>query len=262
MGALTGRIALVTGGGSVADAISIGRAIAVRFAREGAFVGVVDVDVDRARNTVSGVEAEGGVAEAIVADVTVEEQCERAVAAIVGRWGRLDVLVNGVGIVPKVNRIEGMDVDEWDHVMAVNVRSAALMAKAAIPHMTGGGAVVSISSISGLRASGAGAYGPSKAALIALARELAVSFGPRGIRSNSIAPGHMYTPLVAGTLSPEARERRRRIAPLQIEGDAWDVAAAALFLASDESRFVNGVCLPVDGGVTATSALSASAFVS
>lgn len=261
MARLAGKVAIVTGAGAPPEGMNVGGAIAIRFGQEGARVGVLDVDAERARRTVDRIGAEGGEALSVLADVTDADACDRAVAAVAGRFGRVDVLVNSVGRIPRGDGIDRLDPVEWDAVMALNLRAAAQMAKAVIPRMVGGGSIVSIGSVLGTRAGGTTAYGPSKAALEALDREIAVRFGPQGIRANTIAPGFLYTPFVSDGMTPEVRDRRRRIAPLQVEGDAWDVAGAAVYLASDDARFVTGACLVVDGGVTAASALAAAAYL-
>src|SRR5438128_5457255 len=216
---LAEKVAIVTGGGSAGDGISIGRAIAVLFAREGAVVWVVDRDADRAEHTRAAIEAEGGQAFAATGDVTDSADCERLVADAVERHGRLDVLVNNVGIVAPSVPFHEVDEAVWDRVIESNLKSAMLMSKHAIPRLAdgGGGAIVNISSIGALRSSGGFAYGPSKAAMLALTRDLAISYGRQGIRANAIAPGHVYTPIVAVSLSPEKREQRRTVAPLGIE---------------------------------------------
>jgi NAD(P)-dependent dehydrogenase (short-subunit alcohol dehydrogenase family) len=260
LGRLAGKVALVTGAGSSGDGVGIGHAIALLLAREGAAVVVVDQDRERGARTVAQIESEGAVAECVVADVSTSADCARAAAQAGARTGQIDVLVNNVGTTGAAS-MDDVDEAEWDRVMAVNVKSAALMTKASATWLErGGGAVVNIASIGGLIASGGGAYGPSKAALIMLTRDLAVGYGRRGIRVNAIAPGHLHTPFV-GELTARRREERRLIAPLGIEGDAFDVARAAIFLASDEARFITGVCLPVDGGVSVTSPLRAHRFL-
>jgi NAD(P)-dependent dehydrogenase (short-subunit alcohol dehydrogenase family) len=262
-GRLTDKVAIVTGAGSVDDGVSIGRAIAVLFAREGARVWLVDREEERAEHTRAAIEAEGGTARTAVGDVTRSEDCARFVADAVAEHGRLDLLVNNVGIVPPSAQLHESDEAVWDRVIESNLKSAMLMSKHAIPRLAeaGGGAIVNISSIGGMRSSGGYAYGPSKAAMLALTRDVAVSYGPQGIRANAIAPGHIYTPIVAGTMSPENRERRRKVAPLGIEGEAWDIGWAAVYLASDEARFVSGICLPVDAGVTATMPLTGAGLI-
>jgi len=150
-----------------------------------------------------------------------------------------------------------VDEAEWDHLMKVNVTSMMLTSKHAIPAMVknGSGAIVNISSISALRPRGLTPYSVSKGAVIALTRAMAIDHAPQGIRVNCIAPGPVYTPMVySGGMSADLRERRRRASPLNVEGTGWDIGYAALFLCSDEARYITGVVLPVDGGVTITSA--------
>jgi NAD(P)-dependent dehydrogenase (short-subunit alcohol dehydrogenase family) len=259
-GRLAAKVALVTGAGSSPDGVGIGHAISLLLARAGAAVVVVDRDRERGARTVAQIESEGAVAESVVADVTISADCARAVAQAAARTGQIDLLVNNVGTT-SAGSAGDVDEHEWDRVMAVNVKSAALMTNAAAPWLERAhGAVVNIASIGGLVASGGGAYGASKAALIMLTRDLAVAYGRRGIRVNAIAPGHLQTPFV-GELTARRREERRLIAPLGIEGDAFDVARAAVFLGGDEARFITGVCLPVDGGVSITSPLRAHQYL-
>ena len=249
---LRGRTAIVTGAGTQGPGYGTGRAIACVFAREGARVCLVDLDAGRAEETRRLIADDGGEAFVCAADVTVGTDCQRVVAATLERYGSLDVLVNNVGIASGAVRIEQVEEAAWQRMFDVNLKSAMLMSRAAIGALVacGSGAIVNIASIAGVRAHGALAYGPSKAAMIAFTRELAVVHGRDGIRANVIAPGHIFTPLVEGLLPASLRERRRLIGPLGVEGDAWDVASAALFLASAEARFITGVCLAVDGGVT------------
>jgi len=253
---LAGKVAIVTGAGSRGEGIGNGRAAAVLFAREGAKVLLVDQGRAAADETLRMIRDEGGEAAVFTADVTRGEECRAMVEEAVRRWGRLDILDNNVGI---GGRATVVDVDEkdWDHLMRVNVTSMMLTSKHAVPAMAqgGGGAIVNISSISALRPRGLTPYSVSKGAVIALTRAMAVDHAPEGIRVNCIAPGPVYTPMVyAAGMSAELRERRRRASPLGIEGSGWDIGAAALFLASDEARYITGVVLPVDGGVTLTSA--------
>lgn len=260
---LHGRVAIVSGAGSQGEGFGIGRAIAYLFAREGARVCLVDLDAQRAEETRRLIAADHGESFVCAADVTRNEECERIVAATLERYGALNVLVNNVGLASGAVGLEQLDERAWQRMFDVNLKSALLMSKAALgPFIAAaGGSIINIASIAGIRAHGALGYGPSKAAMIALTRELAVLHGRDGIRANAIAPGHLYTPLAANLLPAEARERRRRIAPLGIEGDAWDVATAALFLASAESRFITGACLAVDGGVTEIGPMKAAEFL-
>jgi NAD(P)-dependent dehydrogenase (short-subunit alcohol dehydrogenase family) len=247
---LAGKVAIVTGAGSRAEGIGNGRATAVVFAREGARVLCVDQSKDAAEATRAMIAGEGGEAAVFAADVTRSGDCRGMVEEAVRRWGRLDILDNNVGIGGRATVVE-VEEGDWDHMMRVNVTSMMLASKHAIPAMAkgGGGAIVNISSISALRPRGLTPYTVSKGAVIALTRAMAVDHAAQGIRVNCIAPGPVYTPMVyAAGMSPELRDQRRRASPLGIEGTGWDIAHAALFLASDEARYVTGVVLPVDGG--------------
>ena len=250
-GRLAGKIAVVTGAGSRGAGIGTGKAISILFARAGARVCLVDLSSERAAETLAVIEEEGGEAFVIQADASQERDCERVIADAVKRYGRVDLLVNNVGITDGGGPIHNLDIEAWDNLLAVNLKSVVLMSKYAIRQMieSGGGAIVNIASVAGLLAHGAPAYGAAKAGMIMLTRDTAFMYGRHQIRANVIAPGHIYTPLVAG-MSDATREWRTRVAPLGIEGTAWDVAWAALFLASDEARFITGHCLPVDAGVT------------
>jgi len=262
-GRLAGKVAIVTGAGAEGGEIGIGRAIAYLFGREGASVLCSDLIADRAEATAARILADGGEAAAEAGDVSDPETCIRLVARAVERFGRLDILVNNVGISGHMT-LETITVEQWNRVLATNLTSAMLMSKAAVPEMAhnGGGSIINISSLAGMRAMGALAYGPSKAAMAQLSREIGVLHGRQGIRANTVAPGHVMTPHAMSKIPPEMREARRKVGPLGIEGDAWDVAQAVLFLASDEARFVNGVELAVDGGVEAIGPLVGHALVS
>jgi NAD(P)-dependent dehydrogenase (short-subunit alcohol dehydrogenase family) len=225
------------------------------FAREGAKVLAVDQNRGAADATVGTIKSEGGEAAALAADVTRADDCRAMVDEAVRRWGRLDILDNNVGIEGRGTLVE-TDEAQWEKVMRVNVLGMMLTSKHAIPAMirTGGGAIVNISSISALRPRGLTPYSVSKGAVIALTRAMAIDHAAQGIRVNCIAPGPVYTPMVyAAGMSEDQRERRRRASPLGIEGTGWDIGHAALFLVSDEARYITGVVLPVDGGVTIAS---------
>lgn len=253
-GRLEHKVAIVTGGGSRGPGVGNGRAAAVLFAREGAQVVVVDRDDRAAEATVGLIGAEGGTAMAVVADVTEAAGCAAVVEAAVDRFGTVDVLHNNVGAEGAGTLLE-TDEDDWDAVWSVNTKSMMLMAKAVLPVMIDrhAGSIVNVSSISAVRPRGLTPYTVSKGAVIALTRALAVDHGPQGVRVNCVAPGPVYTPMVAAGMDEAARERRRRASLLGIEGTAWDVGYAALFLASDEARYVTGVVLMVDGGVSVAS---------
>jgi NAD(P)-dependent dehydrogenase (short-subunit alcohol dehydrogenase family) len=237
---LAGKVALVTGAGSSGPGIGNGKATATLFAREGAKVACVDHVLERAAETVAAIEAEGGTAFALAADVTRREECERMVADAVQRYGGLDILHNNVGVGSRMSLWEITEA-EWDRVMDVNLKSMVLTSQAALPH---------------LEASGRGAmqftYQASKAGVIGLTISMAGDLGGRGIRVNCIAPGQVWTPMTAAHMSPERRAERERSSMLGVEGNSWDIAWAAVYLASDEARWVTAQVLVIDAGVTLT----------
>lgn len=262
---LAGKVAIVTGAGSQGDdahGVGTGKAIAILFAAEGAKVCLVDRDPERAESTRAAIEELGGEAFVAAGDVTIAADCARFAVDTEMRFGAPTILINNVGIAAG-GGLDDFDEAAWQNLMNVNLKSAILMSRAVLGMMTasGGGSIVNIASIAGIRRYGSLGYGPSKAAMTALAGEIAAKHGHQGIRCNTVAPGHIMTPLAYGFLDEGAREARRKAGPLGIEGDAWDVAAAVLFLASDEARFVNGVCLPVDGGVIEMGSLFAHAMI-
>jgi len=252
LGRLKGKVAIVTGAGTKGDGIGTGRAIAVIFAGEGAKVCLVDCDREAVEGTLRLIEQAGGEAFVSVGDVTSEADCQRFIAETVDRYGGLDILVNNVGITGRGGSTGTVDMEDWNRVIDTNLTSMVRMTMAALPHMqeSGDTAIVNISSIAGMLAYGTPAYGAAKAGMIQLTRDFAFFHGRSGVRVNAIAPGHIYTPLIEGRLSAETRDARRKAGPLAVEGDAWDIAHAALFLASEEARFITGTCLTVDGGVT------------
>jgi NAD(P)-dependent dehydrogenase (short-subunit alcohol dehydrogenase family) len=252
-GRLAGKVAIVTGAGSRGEGIGNGKAAAILFAREGAHVVCADVVADRAQETVATIVSEGGTASVFECDVSHIAGCRELAAAAVERYGRIDVLQNNVGI-PSDQSLEQITEDAWDRVMGVNVRSMVLAAQAVVPHMRDGGSIINISSIAGLRAYPARstAYTTSKAAVVGLTLALAGQLGGRHIRVNCIAPGQVFTPLVAERLNEEGRQRRATSGLIKEEGSAWDIGWAAVYLASDESRWVTGQVLTVDAGITIT----------
>ena len=206
---LEGKVAIVTGAGSSGPGVGNGRATATLFAREGAKVLLVDITEERAAETMEMIQAEGGVASTVQADVTRADDCERMVKTCIERYGRLDILDNNVGISRRGTVVE-VSEEDWDHIMAVNVKTIVMASKFAIPRMmeTGGGSIINISSIAGLRAHSSTPYTASKAAVIGLTISMAADHGPDGIRTNCIAPGLVYTPMVAPRMDDDLRQIR------------------------------------------------------
>jgi NAD(P)-dependent dehydrogenase (short-subunit alcohol dehydrogenase family) len=260
---LKGKIALVVGAGSIGPGWGNGKATAVAFAREGAKVFCADTNLDAAKETTALINREGGEARAHKADVTKAAEVAAMVAACREAYGRIDILDNNVGIA-EVGGVVEVSEPEWDRVMAVNLKSAFLAMKHVIPLMLekGGGSIINISSIAAIRYTGVpySTYYASKAALSHLTRTTAVEYAAKKIRVNAILPGLMQTPMVekaaglaksyaGGDIEEMWRVRAKQV-PMGFGGDAWDVAWAAVYLASDEARYVTGIELVVDGGVT------------
>ncbi|ERF84143.1 glucose 1-dehydrogenase [Bradyrhizobium viridifuturi] len=266
MDRLKGKVAMVVGAGSIGPGWGNGKATAVTFAREGASVFCVDRNGAAAEETVKIITEEGGKAAAFTADVSRASEVEAMVAACLKAYGRIDVLDNNVGIAEVGSVVEVAEA-EWDRVFAVNLKSAYLSMKHVIPVMIkqGGGSIINISSIASIRHVGISyvSYNASKAAMNQMTRSTAVEFASRHVRVNAILPGLMKTPMVAhsaglaqsyakGDVEAMWRARDAQV-PMGHMGDAWDVANAALFLASDESKYVTGIELVVDGGITSKS---------
>ena len=265
LGRLEGKVALVTGAGQTPGAhIGNGRATALLFAREGARVGVLDREPSVAEETARQIESEGGTAAVLVADVSVEQDCQDAVSGCMQQLGGLDIVHHNVGIALGDGWAEGIELERWERIMRVNAGGALMMAKAALPVLRerGGGVITNVSSIAALVAGTSpmsnppAAYKMSKAAMDALTVSLAQAYAKHAIRVNAILPGLIDTPMgvdavaqALGISREEYADRRNRSVPLKGGmGSAWDVAHAALFLASDEARFITGVLLAVDGG--------------
>jgi NAD(P)-dependent dehydrogenase (short-subunit alcohol dehydrogenase family) len=212
----------------------------------------VDAEVERAQQTVAEIQKEAGTAQAFAADVTRAADCKAMVAQALALWGGLDILHNNVGVESRLDLMETTE-QEWDRVMAIDLKSMLLATQAAVPAMEqrGVGAVICVSSIAALVGHGRTAYAAAKAGVIGFVTSVAVQLGPKGIRVNGIAPGQVWTPMVE-RLGAEARERRRRAAPLGTEGSGWDVGWGAVYLASEEARWVTGHILVIDAGLTAT----------
>jgi NAD(P)-dependent dehydrogenase (short-subunit alcohol dehydrogenase family) len=250
---LAGKVAVVTGAGSSGPGIGNGKAAAILFAREGASVLCVDIVEERVQETVNIIESEGGTASVWVADVSRQADCRAMTAAAVERYGRLDILQNNVGI-PARQKLEDVTEDEWDHLFQTNLRSMVMAAQAAVPYMerAGGGSIINLSSIAAVRAYPATstAYTASTAGAIGLTVALAGQLGDRRIRVNAIAAGQVYTPLTAARMTPEDRKARATMAIIKEEGTAWDIGWTSVFLASDESRWITGQTIHVDGGIS------------
>jgi NAD(P)-dependent dehydrogenase (short-subunit alcohol dehydrogenase family) len=261
-GRLADKIAIVVGAGQTpGDTIGNGRAAALLFAREGARVIAVDRNVASADETVAMIEAEGGTAVAVEADATREPDCRALIERTVALHGRIDVLHNNVGIGGGDAGPAHVDEAVWDRILAVNLKSVIFPCKHVLPVMRRqrAGAIVNVSSIAAVCATPIVAYKASKAAVNAYTQSLAIGNAKHGIRANVVMPGLMNTPMAVEGISqalgvPKEELMRARDAQVPLGGKmgtAWDVAYAALFLASDEARFITGVALAVDGGQSA-----------
>src|SRR6266436_2717445 len=259
---LEGKVAIISGAGSVGPGWGNGRATAVRFAEEGANIFAVDRDAERLRETVDGVKKAGGSIATHLCDVTKGSDVAAMVEACLKSYGRIDVLVNNVGGSAAGGPVE-MSEEVWDAQVDFNLKSVVLACKYVLPVMErqGGGAIVNIASTSGIRFTGNAqvGYAATKAGVIQLSRVVAVQYAPKGIRVNTVVPGQLHTPMVEARLARQRaggdveallRQRQARI-PLGFMGDGMDTANAALFLASDEARFITGTEIVVDGGMTA-----------
>lgn len=263
VGRLDGKAALVVGAGTADGGWGNGKACAYQFALEGARVVCVDLHGDLAEETAALIRNEGGEAIGISGNATESSDMKNAVDAAIARFGRLDILVNNVGIVVPGGVIE-LDEEDWDRAFSVNLKSAFLTMKHALPEMIkrGGGSVVNISSISAIRylRKNYVAYYSSKAAMSHMTRVTAGEYADRQIRVNAILPGHMDTPMAKASarnnwgVSDEEMDalwqKRAASNPMGWLGDAFDIAKAAVFLASDEARFITGQNLVIDGGFT------------
>jgi NAD(P)-dependent dehydrogenase (short-subunit alcohol dehydrogenase family) len=259
---LEGKVAIVVGAGQTpGDTIGNGRATAILFAREGARVVLVDRDLDSAAETRELIEKEGGTCFPCRADVTSEPDCLAFVYAAVEKYGRIDILHNNVGIAVAEDEMSKLTGEAWDRVMTVNLRGLLFSCKSVLPVMRQqrGGSIINISSIAAICSISFVAYKVSKAGVNALTHQIALDNAKYNIRANAIMPGLMNTPMAIegiskfrGIAKEELIRQRDASVPLGAKmGTAWDVAFAALFLASDEARFITGVMLPVDGGQSA-----------
>jgi len=257
---LKDKVAIITGAGTSGEGVGNGKAAALLFAREGASIAAVDIDLKAAEKTAREIESEGGKAIAIAGDVSRSSDIRKIVDTTIERFGHIDVVHNNVGIEITGDPITTTEED-WDRVHAVNLKSVFLMCKYAIPHMErrGGGAIVNVSSVASIRWSPVPyfSYHTSKAALNHMTRVIARQYAPKNIRCNVILLGMMDTPHIrtyyrdkpAAEVEQIMRQRDRHC-PMGRQGSAWDGAHAALFLASDEARYITGAELIVDGGLT------------
>ncbi|KAK5102926.1 hypothetical protein LTS08_003728 [Lithohypha guttulata] len=258
---LVGKIAIVTGAGALEDGIGNGRAAAILMAEDGCAVVCADLDLKSAQRTVEMIEAEGkGRAIAIQVDVTQLADCERLVQKTIETYGRLDILFNCVGIGGAAGTAVEVDMKEWAKGLEINVTSMVNVAKYCIPEMrkneaTRGyrGSIINMASVAGMRGGTPHLlYPTSKGAIVNMTRAMAANHGPDKIRVNCVCPGMVYSPMMYSQgMSPEARESRKNRSLLKTEGSPWDCGAAVRFLASEDSRWLTGVILPVDAGATA-----------
>ena len=246
---LEGKVALISGGARGQGAVE-----AKLFASEGASVVIGDILDDAGRQVEAEIAESGGSATYVHLDVTSESQWNDAVSAAVERYGKLDILVNNAGILIRAG-VEDTTEEDWDRIMGINGKGVFLGTKAAIPAMreAGGGSIINISSIAGMQGSpGASAYSATKGAVRILTKSTAVQYAKEGIRCNSVHPGLIYTDMTRDTLdTPEGEREWRARVPMGYIGVAEDVAKGVLFLASDESSYMTGSELVIDGGITA-----------
>jgi len=253
---LESKVALITGGGS-----GIGRACAEMFAREGARVAVSDISLERAQATTQFVTSHGGDAIAISGDVSVGDDAQNMVSATVEKFGKLDVLVNSAGVSARNAMPKGSSPEEvWDKVIDVNLKGTYMVSWHAMPEMakSGGGSIINLSSIMGLvgypvgMGGGFNPYNPSKGGVLQFTRNLSIDSASKNVRVNCICPGYVETDLTSAlTKDAEALSRLETLHPIGRLGQPEEIAYAALYLASDESGFVTGSPLVVDGGYTA-----------
>ena len=255
---LEGKVAIVSGAGTFGGSgVGNGAAAAILFARNGAKVVLVDAVSEWAETTAQIITEEGGEATTATADVTNPDDCRDAIALAVERYGAVHILHNNVGGGGGGGSVVEATDEDWYRSASVNLMSMVNMCRYAVPHMqnAGGGSIINVSSVTALRPKpgrSSAQYTVNKSAVVGLTRALALDHAPDNIRANCIMPGLMWTPRLESG-SSASREMRQSSTPLPIEGQSWDIGNAALFLASDDARFITGVTLPVDGGFLLTS---------
>jgi len=252
-GRLAGKVAIITGAASTGPGVGIGKATAILFAREGAKVLLVNRTQSRVEALGDEITEGGGDCATFVADVTREEDVEAIVNKAIQTWGRLDILFNNAGI-GAPGTVVNVKEEVWDSAMNTNLRATMLTSKYCIPSMieSGGGVIINVSTLGAVQGfrrddTGFAAYAASKAGLIGLTLSTAADYAACGVRANCLIVGMVNTPALE-KFGAEAREKRRLAVPLRSEGTAWDVAWSAVYLASDEARWITGISLPVDGG--------------
>jgi NAD(P)-dependent dehydrogenase (short-subunit alcohol dehydrogenase family) len=253
---LSGTTAVVAGAGSIGEGIGIGRATAILLADAGAKVGLLDINREAAESTRALIERRGGTAHVVVADLASDDSVRFAIQEIDELYGPISTLVNNVGVVGPGGTAETVDLDAWDTGMSVNVKSMVITTRHVIASMrrAGGGSIINISSIAGMGGGYPSLFYPtSKGTIINLTKAMATHHGSDGIRVNTVAPGQVLTPRIeVRGLTPEMRAARNEVSVLASEGTGWDPAYATLFLASKAARWITGIVMPVDGGVTGT----------
>ena len=256
---LENKVAIIVGAGQQpGESVGNGRATAERFAQEGATLLLVDIQPEWLQDTLRAVNQYGDTASGLVADITTEEACQNIIKVCVERYGRVDILHNKVGMSKGDTKTSDIDVDTWDKLMGLNLRGMMMTCKHVIPQMISqkSGCIINVSSTASLAARPTVTYKTSKAGVNALTQHIASENAKFGIRANAVLPGLIDTPMAINRRAQERgvpaetiRAERNALVPMGFMGSAWDVANAALFLASDEARYISGVLLPVDGGL-------------
>lgn len=258
-GRLQGKVAIIVGAGQQpGDTVGNGRAVAERYAEEGATLLLVDINEEWAQDTLKAVQQYGRPASVLAADITREEDCKRIADTCVQRYGRIDVLHNNVGRSGGDRKTVDLDVAVWEALMNMNLKGMFMTCKHVLPHMIAqkSGSIINISSTSSFAARPTITYKTSKGAVNTMTQHIAMENAEHGVRANAILPGLIDTPMAIerrarerGVSKEVVRAEREALVPMRRMGTAWDVANAAVFLASDEARYVTGVLLPVDGGL-------------